>query len=320
MKDSNLINTICNPYLIFANGIGDHILVLPTIRALFSIFKDKLSIIIQKGSFAKEIFKEISFKEIVEIEFMEDSVGRRFNSKKLSGIISNCDCLISLNPWGYGLDIIDLLNSLKKIKLSIGFYDCFDIIIPFNLNIHNADLNFQIAKSLDSKLNINDFSYPPLFETKYQEIIKKNKPNDTQLISIHFDTEKEKMWSKSKFIKLTNSLMNKYKNLIVIPLGMDNKSFIKKLEHKDRVLEYEFLPFNIACSYVAQSDYFIGVDSVFLHVADFYRIKGIGIFGPTNPIEFGFRFSHQYFHANSSNKKTNTISVSEVENLFKQLQ
>ena len=317
--NASLLKKICYPYLIFVNGIGDHFLVLPTIRALSTIFNDKLSIICQKGSFAKDIFREISFNEFIEFEFMEDNDGRRrFDSKRLSERISKCDCLISLNPWGNGLDILDLLNNIEKLKLSIGFYDCFDITIPFNLDIHNIDLNFQIAKSLNSKLNLNDFSYPPLFETKFQDIIKKNKPINTKLLSVHFDTENEKMWSKAKFISLINNIMNEYDNLIVIPLGLDNKSFIKKMEHKNRVLVYEFLPFNIACSYVAQSDYFIGIDSVFLHVADFYRVKGIGIFGPTNPIEFGFRFSNQHYHVRSN--KINSISVNDIHNLFKQLQ
>jgi ADP-heptose:LPS heptosyltransferase len=39
---------------------------------------------------------------------------------------------------------------------------------------------------------------------------------------------------------------------------------------------------------VAESDFFIGVDSCMLHVADIARVPGVGLFGPTNVKEFGF--------------------------------
>ena len=42
-------------------------------------------------------------------------------------------------------------------------------------------------------------------------------------------------------------------------------------------------------SLVAQANFFLGVDSCMLHVADFCRVPSIGIFGPTQADEFGFR-------------------------------
>lgn len=314
------IDKVKNPHIFFINGIGDHFLVLPTIRALSSIFKNRLSLICQKRSYAKFIFNEIIFKEIREIEIREDDNGkRRFDGRELSEKISDCDCLISLNPWGHSLDIMTLLNGLKKLKLSIGFYECFDITIPFNLDIHNIDLNFKIAESLESDLKLKDFSHPPLFDKKFQKIIKSSKPPSTKLLSIHFDTEKEKMWPKSKFIKLVNNLMTEYENLIVISLGIEKKGFINKLNYRNRVVEYEHLPFNVACSYVAESDFFIGIDSVFLHVADLYRIRGIGIFGPTSSVEFGYRFNKKHVHISPSIGTIKAVSVKEVELSFKKL-
>jgi ADP-heptose:LPS heptosyltransferase len=43
-----------------------------------------------------------------------------------------------------------------------------------------------------------------------------------------------------------------------------------------------------SCCLVAESDFFIGIDSCMLHVADLARVPGVGLFGPTNVKEFGF--------------------------------
>ena len=43
-----------------------------------------------------------------------------------------------------------------------------------------------------------------------------------------------------------------------------------------------------SCCLVAESDFFIGIDSCMLHVADMARVPGVGLFGPTSAKEFGF--------------------------------
>jgi ADP-heptose:LPS heptosyltransferase len=41
---------------------------------------------------------------------------------------------------------------------------------------------------------------------------------------------------------------------------------------------------------VGEADLFVGVDSCMLHVADLFRVPGVGLFGPTRPRQWGFRF------------------------------
>ena len=45
---------------------------------------------------------------------------------------------------------------------------------------------------------------------------------------------------------------------------------------------------DVSMSLVSEADLFVGVDSCMLHVADFYRVPGVGLFGPTRASEFGF--------------------------------
>jgi ADP-heptose:LPS heptosyltransferase len=56
------------------------------------------------------------------------------------------------------------------------------------------------------------------------------------------------------------------------------------------VLSLPGLPLSYAMALVAASDLFLGVDSCMLHAADFHRVPGVGLFGPTSPRRWGFRF------------------------------
>jgi ADP-heptose:LPS heptosyltransferase len=42
---------------------------------------------------------------------------------------------------------------------------------------------------------------------------------------------------------------------------------------------------------VATADLFVGIDSSMLHAADLARVPGVGLFGPTRAVEWGFRFA-----------------------------
>jgi ADP-heptose:LPS heptosyltransferase len=42
---------------------------------------------------------------------------------------------------------------------------------------------------------------------------------------------------------------------------------------------------------VQESDLFLGADSSMLHAADLFRVPGVGLFGPTDPRRYGFRFA-----------------------------
>jgi ADP-heptose:LPS heptosyltransferase len=46
-----------------------------------------------------------------------------------------------------------------------------------------------------------------------------------------------------------------------------------------------------------------------LHLADLYQVPGVGLFGPTDPSEFGFRFA-RHLHVRAATM--NEISVADV--------
>jgi len=302
-----------NPCVIFSNGIGDHFLVLPTIRALSYFFKGNLTLICEKYSFAKEIFYGIKFKKIIGIRFWEEDVGRRFDSQLLLNEINDCDLLISLNPWGEDLDITDLLKSLK-LKKSVGFYKRFELAIPFDLKKHNIDLNFDIAKSIDSSLNIDHFTYPPIIGEDFnilRERLSKKIPDSIKLLALHTDTKEDKMWRNEGYLEVLEKIIEKYPNIGIVIVGEESIN-VENSAIRDNVLFFSetTLPFRIACAIVSISNFFLGIDSVFLHVADFYRIPTVGLFGPTSDVEFGSKFSE---NENIQAKEGDISKITEIE-------
>lgn len=323
-KNNNYLSNlekIENPSVIFSNGIGDHFLVLPVIRALSKLFNGNLTLICEKNSYAMDIFYNIEFKKIIGISFWEEASGRRFNSESLINEISECDFLISLNPWGEKLDIIHLINKLN-LKDSIGFYNIFNNCIPFFLDKHNMDLNFDIAKSINPSLNIDDFTYPPLVGKNFNLLrnrFSEKIPQSVKILSLHTDTKDEKMWKKKSYLKVLEKLCKDHPYIGIVLVGEDNIE-IGNSVIKDRILTFSegVLPFRMACAIVSISNFFFGIDSVFLHVADFYRVPTLGLFGPTSHVEFGSKFSKNET-IQSKNGKMDGITESEVSEALSDL-
>jgi len=82
-----------------------------------------------------------------------------------------------------------------------------------------------------------------------------------------------------------------------------------------RVIPCYGLSLPSSCCLVAESDFFIGIDSCMLHVADMARVPGVGLFGPTNAKEFGFYIGpHIMIQADGSMDKIAVDIVAEALN------
>ncbi len=306
------------PCLIFSNGLGDHFMILPTLRAISLIFKGELSVIVQKFSFVPDIFFEINLKEIIEIDFFDEGDNSGFNVESLAPQIINCDFLISLNTWESKetLEILSILN----IKNSVGFHRGFSKIIPYDTNKHYIDANFDVALLLDKNLKIEDFSYKPNVGRGFQDLQLKLKsilPKNFRTLVVHTETLKPKMWSEKKIIHLLDKLLEKYPDIGVILVDQKQINF-NGAKYKDRISGFknDELSFRVACGFTSIADFFLGIDSVFLHVSDFYRIPSVGLFGPTSSVQFGLRYC-KHKHVNST---TNSMSEITVETVFQAME
>lgn len=311
-----------NPCLFFCNAIGDYIMALPTFRALNSIFNGKLTIIHNKSKINHQIMSELKIERIIEIEFHHIDHERRFDADAVAEQIKDCDLFIYLNTWINGDDIQKLLNQLSYLKRSVGYYPIFTDQIAYSTSIHNFDLYFRIVHLFDKDLAIENFSYAPRFNEDYHKriapLISQNKTKEIRYLVIHFDSEPEKSLTRNSYNIFLEKILETYPDIYLVPIGLENI----KLQEKflPRIVNFgQPLPFLIAAAYLQTADFFIGVDSCFLHISDLHSIPSIGVFGPTSEVEFGFRFNKKYSHIRPKTKNINDISTDEIYKRFNEL-
>lgn len=311
-----------NPCLFFCNAIGDYIMALPTFRALNSIFKGKLTIIHNKSKINHQIMSELKVDKVIEIDFFHIDNERRFDADTIAEQIQDCDLFIYLNTWINESDIQRLLNQLPCLKRSAGYYPIFTDQVAYSTSIHNFDLYFRMVHLFDKELIIENFSYTPQFNENYHKrvapVISQNKREDIRYLVIHFDSEPEKSLTHNLYHFFLEKILTTYPDIYLVPIGLDSIELHEKF--LPRIVNFgQPLPFLIAIAYLQTADFFIGVDSCFLHISDLQSIPSIGIFGPTSEVEFGFRFNKRHSHIRPETKNIKDISTDEIYKRFNEL-
>ncbi len=319
MLKQKTINTLLKsdyPVLLFANGYGDHYINLPTIRALATLFNGRLVLVGIKGAI-NQIAGDLTLHKLVELPMRHNGTGRSFDVKNALSLISHCDLFISLNPWQSD-DLSQLIDELKP-QTSIGFFKDYDISITRDYNKHAIDLAFDVVHLFRPDWQPEQFSKAPRFELNDIEFANKivnSLPTNQKLLCIHPDTLPEKMWSEQNWIQLIDTFLNKYPNYTVIIIGLSGIDSTQCQNQQSIIPAYR-LPISVSALLLSKAALFIGVDSVFLHIADLYRIRTIALFGPTSIQEWGIRFSTGCHLGENSDMKN--ISVEQVFKSISQL-
>lgn len=318
MRESNkiLAKNFKNPVLFFENGFGDCILNLPTIRAMASLFEGRLRFICNFDQ--QFLFNGITFQEVIPIRTWKDEKEEpQFNVNFVVKKIASCDCFISLVPWQSD-SLIQLINKLNP-DISFGFFENFDYQVDLNYKKHTSDLSFDFIKVFEPDwefLNyVSPLNFPPFaFEQIHQllEVI----PQKFKILSVHADTLVKKMWSIEKFKKVLEKVLDENQNLIAFLFGLTNFHLNKGI-NADRILPCFGLSIPTSMCGVAYSNYFLGIDSCMLHVADFCGIPSVGLFGPTSSSEFGFRIGPNItIQANGDMNKIDVETVIKAVNII----
>jgi ADP-heptose:LPS heptosyltransferase len=279
-----------HPAAIFANGAGDHLLTLPALRALVSLFPNRLSLICMAGT-SESILYDLCVSKVYQVEMQSSTLGWTFDADDVAARIGQCDLFLSLNPWN--TSSVDTLVHLLSPKISVGFFPEFTIALPRDFTKHSADLAFDIPQALDSTLQLEDFAAPPAFRSEHRRFARKLRaevPEPMKVLAIHTETKPEKTWPKARFVGLLDSFLERHSEFVAFVLDYDDSGLDAGREG-DRVIPCCHLPLPVAFSLVAESDLFLGVDSCMLHAADLFRVPGVALFGPTRCQEWGFRLA-----------------------------
>jgi ADP-heptose:LPS heptosyltransferase len=277
------------PVAFFVNGCGDHILVLPALRALASLFPGRLTLICEKGA-RNLYFSDVDLQSVIAVTFHSEEGGHGFDAKKVARAVGHCDLFLSLVPW-YGRSLRQLLQLLAS-KSSIGFRGDFEGTI-LNTVEHAADRAFEIPRRLDPGLRLRDYCGPPSFPPPAKRLARQLRslfPSTMRVLAVHSETQAGKMWPGDRFATVLDRFLEDRPNFVVFVVDKEPPAFDRG-RHGDRVIAFPNASLDVAFCLVSQADYFLGIDSCMLHVADLCGVPGVGLFGPTSSAEFGFRVS-----------------------------
>jgi hypothetical protein len=305
------------PALFLWNGIGDHFLSLPAVRAIAGLFPGRLTVIGQRG-IGRTIFHGIRFKKFCDVAMAGDAGSQRqFDADSLARRVGRCDLLISLNPWQS--PPVDRLLARLAPESSIGFFREFERRVTLDRAKHSADLTFDIVRALDPTRNIDAFAQAPRFAPRFVQQaarVRRAFPAGCRVLAVHAETRRQKMWPARRFVSLLDSFLERQPDFLAVVVGSSDLG-LDRGRHGRRVIPVHGLPLATSALLVGSADLFVGIDSSMLHAADLFRVPGVGLFGPTSPAEWGFRFSrHRHLRARG---RMSTLSENRVLEALEEL-
>lgn len=296
--------------VLMTNAHGDHLLNLPAVRALATLFCGRLSLVCT-GGMRERFFSVLPLRDAPEIEMQNarevskadepfftktyDFTGRVIYTRTLDieslvQRIGECDLLLSLDTSPLPA-LGQILRHLSPAN-SIGFHPSYNVSLPLDYDRHAFELAFELPRHLNPSLRLEDFAAPPVFSSASRQQarrIREALPAKFKVLAVHADTKPEKMWATEKFIKLLDMFLERQRNYVALVVGTQNLG-LDKGRFGERVFPCYGLSVTAAMALVSEADLFVGVDSCMLHVADLFGVPGVGLFGPTNPRQWGFRF------------------------------
>ena len=281
------------PAAFFVNGIGDHLMSLPALRTLAALMPGRLRLLCVPGA-ETLFFDGLPLAAVHHTHHLRtaSSAGALHQAvTDLAAEIGPCDLFMSFerhsNP-----STLALVDALQPDH-SIGHFPGFRQEIPFHLARHVSDLAFAIPASFAPHLRIEDFVAPPVLPaamTTLAKNLRASLPPAAKLLAVHADTKPEKMWDPIHLAAVIGAFLARHREFIAVVVGAAPLQADIGV-HRDRLLSCCDIPLAAAFAVIGSCDLFLGIDSCMLHAADLYRIPGVGLFGPTDPAQFGFRFA-----------------------------
>jgi ADP-heptose:LPS heptosyltransferase len=191
----------------------------------------------------------------------------------------------------------ELLRRLRP-RVSVGFMAGYDIVVPPDLTRHVAELMLDAVRVLRRDASLAAHLGPPRFSAaavgKVEEI-RASLPAGVKLLAVHSETQAWKRWRVDDCRRALRLFLERHPDYwcYVVDLSADVATACAhaRVVHGAHALE------TMQCL-VAQADLFVGIDSCFLHVADFSGVPSVGLFGPTRPERWGFvRAPHRTLRA-----------------------
>jgi ADP-heptose:LPS heptosyltransferase len=278
------------PVAFFANGVGDGVLCTPALRALCSGFGGRVKLILKEGA-GRFLFEHLEVERLRFLDMRHADDGPQFALDATEEVLRDCDLLLSFAPWE-SRSLLEL-KSRSNAQFTMGFFRSCDVFIPLDLTKHKVDLTFSMSKFIFPELEVEQFSapleFPPKIQQAGQEILRA--VGGRLPIAFHPESsKKDKCCPPPLLAELVHGLLELRDDVVVCIFGQQPE--LSAWESiSSRVIVFNRLPLQLAAYLCSKMNLFLGVDSCFLHIADISRVPGVGLFGPTDCRQWGFRFS-----------------------------
>lgn len=291
------------PCIFMSNGIGDFVMSLPTLRALLSRYPD--ATLLAPRRIAHMLGSNLRPRQLVDAVWHRAGALLRLDIAETQ---IEADGFVSLVPW--------FTPELRSLIRRNGWAETVGPLSEYKHHIsprrpcHAVDYTYAIAQASGVATALSQYSNEvsvPLASERQAEYLLKMLPAESRILAVHIDTYREKMWSVDRWCDVLRELVAIHEDLFVFVVGLAQC----RLPSIPRVVSLLDSSLDVSAAVVSRVDVFAGVDSLFLHVADAAGVSGVALFGPTDPSEFGFRFS-KGVHLQHSSKRVDAIPVADT--------
>jgi ADP-heptose:LPS heptosyltransferase len=194
----------------------------------------------------------------------------------------NIQQIVSLNcyiPNSVDLELMCLYPSLPRRA----FHDAIGNRVIFERGKHMRDLYFDVL-GWEPHYSLSDrqpFIQPEHVEKVYHLYQSWISENGERAYALHLDTHHTKMWAIEEWIEVVSHIWRRWKAWPMV-LGKETESShrLQQTFAFARKLSSEAMVIHVAA--VKLLKVFVGVDSIFAHVADSYSKHMVVLYGPTD--------------------------------------
>ena len=270
------------------NGLGDQIIAWPTLRALRSLFTGDLELWLGFGMHGA-LYRDVQMNALGRV-FWADKPKRILDVSKIVSDRPPLDLFISVSDWG-SPSVVEIGRRLGA-RRTVGLEGPFDELAPA-VSGNMFDRLFSVARHFNPALTLEQFAEPPRFSVAAEDaarrfVAEQRRPGE-RILFVHPETKADKMWSRDGFEFVLSRFLDAKPDVRLFLTSV--KPFDLDLGVHQSRLVWVDAHFELALAIARHADLFLGVDSAFLHASDLFRTPGVGLFGPTSELDWGFRFA-----------------------------
>ena len=310
--DRHLGNGICNVLGVFKRnkikeinikkilivqlwGIGETILVLPSIEALKKNFPDAAIDVLATSRNKDVFFDNKNINAIIKIKLNPFSL-LKFIFKNLK----KYDLVIDMEEYLNVSAILSFFAGRKVVGFSHGVRaKLYSQKVVYNDKQHASQTFMDLIRVLDVQHDFNklpSLGYSKEDKTKVDNFLKKNKIKNNDFLVLvapgAAESAKSRMWPFERYAELCDEVITKHKAKIIFTGIREENDLIasiqNKMEHKDNAVNSAGeINLNQLFYLMTRCRLFIGNDAGPMHIAAAQGIKTLGLFGPNLPVRFG---------------------------------